>query len=67
LAGPDPARLASQQLDGFIGDGPGAYNASLLPAAAKPEPLIVNVNIAKARIPAEGSPVLRSECAQINV
>jgi hypothetical protein len=47
FAGPGPKRLASQHLDGFIGDGPGAYNASLLLAAAKPEPIIVNVNIAK--------------------
>jgi hypothetical protein len=32
--------------DGFIGDSPGPYNASLLLEAAMLEPIIVNVNIA---------------------
>jgi hypothetical protein len=32
---------------GFIGDGPGPYNASFWPEAAMPEPVIVNVNIAE--------------------
>jgi hypothetical protein len=32
---------------GFIGDGPGPYNASLFTSkGAMPEPVIVNVNIA---------------------
>jgi hypothetical protein len=33
--------------DGFIGDGPGPYNASFWLAGAMPEPVIVNVNIAE--------------------
>jgi hypothetical protein len=32
---------------GFIGDGPGPYNASFLLEGAMLEPVIVNVNIAK--------------------
>jgi hypothetical protein len=36
-------RLAIQA--GFIGDGPGPYNASFWLAGAMPEPIIVNVNI----------------------
>jgi hypothetical protein len=40
-----PGRPASQVLHGFIGDRPGPYNASFWLEAAKPEPVIVNVNI----------------------
>jgi hypothetical protein len=40
-------RPVSQYLQGFIGDGPGPYNASFWLEGAMPEPVIVNVNIAQ--------------------
>jgi hypothetical protein len=52
---------------GFIGDGSGPYNASFWLAGAMLEPIIVNVNIAGARIPQKWAPILRSEYAQINI